>query len=177
MKKVVVLAATFFAALGVMATSATSRSNETGVTAKTVVIGGTFPLTGPAAAYAPIPLGMKAYFAYVNKRRGPDGKRGVMGRQIVWKYYDHGYNTATSLQLARKLVQEDKVFATVGDLAERLLPVQVLAARDEPGRGLRVRLGHDRPPTSARVRAWSARRRRITESSRAMVSCSSRYSA
>ena len=71
---------------------------------------------------APIPLGMKAYFAYVNARKGPDGKRGVMGRQIVWKYYDNAYNTATSLQLARRLVQEDKVFATVGDLGTE--PVQ-----------------------------------------------------
>ena len=45
-----------------------------------------------------------------------------MGRQIVWKYYDNAYNTATSLQLARRLVQEDKVFATVGDLGTE--PVQ-----------------------------------------------------
>ena len=29
----------------------------------TIVVGGTFPLTGVAAAYAPIPLGMKAYFS------------------------------------------------------------------------------------------------------------------
>jgi len=87
-----------------------------GVTAKTIAIGGTFPLTGPAAAYAPIPLGMKAYFSYINARRGPDGKRGVMGRQIVWKYYDDGYNPANTVQLTRKLVEEDKVFATVGQL-------------------------------------------------------------
>jgi branched-chain amino acid transport system substrate-binding protein len=87
-----------------------------GVTAKSITIGGTFPLTGPAAAYAPIPLGMKAYFSYINARRGPDGKRGVMGRQIVWKYYDDAYNPANTVQLTRRLVEEDKVFATVGQL-------------------------------------------------------------
>jgi len=87
-----------------------------GVTAKKIVVGGTFPLTGPAAAYAPIPAGMRAYFSYINARRGPDGKRGVMGRQIVWKYYDDGYNPANTVQLTRKLVEEDKVFATVGQL-------------------------------------------------------------
>ena len=57
-----------------------------GITSKTIVIGGTFPLTGPASSYAPIPAAMKAYFSYINARRGPDGKRGVYGRQIVFKY-------------------------------------------------------------------------------------------
>ena len=40
---------------------------------------------------------MKAYFSYINARRGPDGKRGVYGRQIVFKYYDDGYNPANSV--------------------------------------------------------------------------------
>ena len=87
-----------------------------GITAKTITIGGTFPLTGPVSSYAPIPAGMKAYFSYINARRGPDGKRGIYGRQIVWKYYDDGYNPVNSIQLTRKLVQEDNVFAVVGSL-------------------------------------------------------------
>ncbi len=87
-----------------------------GITASTITIGGTFPLTGPVSSYAPIPAGMKAYFSYINARKGPDGKRGIYGRQIVWKYYDDGYNPANSIQLTRKLVQEDKVFAVVGSL-------------------------------------------------------------
>jgi branched-chain amino acid transport system substrate-binding protein len=87
-----------------------------GITAKTITIGGTFPLTGPVSSYAPIPAGMKAYFSYINARKGPDGKRGVYGRQIVWKYYDDGYNPVNSIQLTRKLVQEDNVFAVVGSL-------------------------------------------------------------
>ena len=87
-----------------------------GISAKTITIGGTFPLTGPASSYAPIPQSMKAYFSYINARRGPDGKRGVYGRQIVFKYYDDGYNPVNSVQLQRKLVEEDKVFAIVGSL-------------------------------------------------------------
>ena len=87
-----------------------------GITASTITIGGTFPLTGPASSYAPIPQAMKAYFSHINARRGPDGKRGVMGRQIVFKFYDDGYNPVNSVQLQRKLVQEDKVFAVVGTL-------------------------------------------------------------
>jgi branched-chain amino acid transport system substrate-binding protein len=92
-----------------------------GVTAKSITIGGTFPLTGPAATYAPIPLGMKAYFAYTNARRAsktqdPTRQRGVFGRQLVWKYYDDGYNPANTALLTRRLVEEDHVFATVGGL-------------------------------------------------------------
>ena len=59
---------------------------------------------------------MKAYFSYINARRGPDGKRGIYGRQIVFKYYDDGYNPVNSVQLQRKLVEQDKVFAVVGTL-------------------------------------------------------------
>ncbi len=95
---------------------ADATAAEPGINARTITIGGTFPLTGPASSYAPIPAGMRAYFSYVNARRGPDGKRGIYGRQIVFKFFDDGYNPVNSVQLARKLVQEDKVFAMVGTL-------------------------------------------------------------
>jgi branched-chain amino acid transport system substrate-binding protein len=89
---------------------------EPGITARTITIGGSFPLTGTASSYAPIPGAMKAYFSYINARRGPDGKRGVMGRQIVFKYYDDGYNPVNTVQQHRRLVEQDKVFAVVGTL-------------------------------------------------------------
>ena len=92
------------------------KAADPGITASSITIGGTFPLTGPASSYAPIPAGMKAYFSYINARRGPDKKRGVGGRQIVWKYYDDGYNPVNSVQLQRRLVEQDKVFAVVGTL-------------------------------------------------------------
>ena len=55
MRKVVLLAAALVVALGVTASSATSASSETGITARTITIGGTFPLTGPASLYATDP--------------------------------------------------------------------------------------------------------------------------
>jgi len=116
MRKVVLLVAALVAALGITASSATSAATETGVTARSVTIGGTFPLTGPASLYAPIPAAMKAYFSYINSRKGPDGKRGVYGRQIVFKIYDDGYNPALTVQQTRKLVEEDNVFAVIGSL-------------------------------------------------------------
>ena len=93
-----------------------ARSRTPGVTAKKITIGGTFPLTGPVAGYAPIATGIRAYFSYINARKGPDGKRGIMGRQVEFKVYDDGYNPANTVQLTRKLVEEDKVFATSDSL-------------------------------------------------------------
>jgi branched-chain amino acid transport system substrate-binding protein len=116
-RKFIVSAVVLIAALAFTVSGAVGGAEQTpGVTAKTITIGGTFPLTGPAASYAPIPVGMKAYFAYINARKGPDGKRGVMGRRIIWKYYDDGYNPANTRQLSARLVEQDKVFATVGQL-------------------------------------------------------------
>jgi branched-chain amino acid transport system substrate-binding protein len=98
-----------------------------GVTKSTITIGGTFPLSGIASLYAPIPRGMAAYFSWANSRKGADGKRGVYGRQIVWKYYDDGYNPAQTVQLTNKLILQDKVFAIVGSLGtEPNLPIRPL---------------------------------------------------
>jgi branched-chain amino acid transport system substrate-binding protein len=116
MRKVGIAVFAVVAALGVFAAGASPATQEAGVTAKTVTIGGTFPLTGRASVYATIGQAMKAYFSYVNARRGPDGKRGVGGRQIVFKVYDDGYNPANTVQQARRLVEQDKVFAVVGAL-------------------------------------------------------------
>ncbi len=117
MRKLIACGVGLVAALAFAVPGALGGASGTqGVTANTITVGGTFPLTGPAAAYAPIPLGMKAYFSYINARRGPDHKRGVMGRQIVWKFYDDAYNPANTVQLTRRLVEQDKVFATVGQL-------------------------------------------------------------
>jgi branched-chain amino acid transport system substrate-binding protein len=116
MRRVVLIGLALVAVLAVSATTSTAASSETGVTARTITIGGTFPLTGAASLYANIPSAMKAYFSYVNRRKGPDGKRGVFGRQIVFKFYDDGYNPANTVQLTRRLVEQDQVFAVVGSL-------------------------------------------------------------
>jgi branched-chain amino acid transport system substrate-binding protein len=111
------LVAAIVAAATVCVTAlAGSSAAPPGVTAHHFTIGGTFPLSGPASFYSPIPVGMKVYFTYRNTTRGADGKRGIAGRQIVWKYYDDGYNPANTAQMTRKLVEEDRVFALFGGL-------------------------------------------------------------
>ena len=126
MRKLFACGGALVAALAFTVPGALGGAEQTpGVTAKKIVIGATFPLTGPVAGYAPIATGIKTYFSYINARRGPDGKRGIMGRQVDFKVYDDGYNPANTVQFTRKLVEEDKVFAIVGQLGTE----PVLAAR------------------------------------------------
>jgi len=88
-----------------------------GVTKSLITLGGTFPLTGPAALYAPIPRGMAIYFSWVNARVNKgDRKRGVYGRQIRFKYYDDQYNPSKTVELTNQLLLQDNVFAIVGSL-------------------------------------------------------------
>lgn len=88
-----------------------------GVTPKLVKIGGTFPLSGPAAGYAPIPRGMAAYFSYENAtKRGADKARGCGARQVKFTYLDDGYNPTNTVTQTIKLVKDEKVLATVGGL-------------------------------------------------------------
>jgi branched-chain amino acid transport system substrate-binding protein len=99
----------------VLLPGAMGRSAVPGVTPKIVLIGGTFPFSGPASSYAPIPVGMQAYFSYANAKK-TKGKRGVFGRQIRFNAVDDGYNPALTVQKTKQLVEQDKVFALVGGL-------------------------------------------------------------
>jgi branched-chain amino acid transport system substrate-binding protein len=126
MKKVVFALGVVAIAAAVMLPGAMGGSAaEPGITAKTVKIGGTFPFSGPASSYAPIPVGMKAYFSYVNATR-TNGKRGVFGRQIVFDAQDDGYNPALTVQKTKELVEQKKVFALVGGLGTE--PQQAVTA-------------------------------------------------
>ena len=85
-------------------------SADPGVSATTIVIGGTSPLTGPAAAYASVARGAKAYFDYVNATGG------VANRKIDYRIVDDAYNPAQTVQAVRRLVEQDKVFAVFNTL-------------------------------------------------------------
>jgi branched-chain amino acid transport system substrate-binding protein len=94
-------------ALGVTAAMAgTARGgDDPGLTSKTILLGGTAPLTGPASSYAAAAKGAEAYFRYVNARGG------VNGRTIAYRVLDDAYNPAQTLPLTRQLVEQDRVFA------------------------------------------------------------------
>ena len=63
------------------------------------------PLSGEAAAFGAVAPGAKAYFDYVNS------KGGVHGRKIDYRFYDDAYNPAQTVQLTRRLVEQEGVLA------------------------------------------------------------------
>jgi len=106
-----VLLAAVAAALGVaLPTALAGSTSDPGVTPTTIVLGGTSPLTGPAAAYASVARGAKAYFDSVN------AKGGVAKRKIDYRIVDDAYNPAQTVQDVRRLVEQDKVFAIFNTL-------------------------------------------------------------
>jgi branched-chain amino acid transport system substrate-binding protein len=117
-KALVAIIATAAMVIGASGASAMTRADAAtpGVSNTLITIGGTFPLTGPISLYAPIPKGMQVYFSWINSRKGTDGKRGVYGRQIRWKYYDDQYTPSKSVELTNQLLLQDNVFAIVGSL-------------------------------------------------------------
>jgi len=99
------LAGAALLALLAVAGAGASPGADPGVTPTSILLGGTAPLTGEAAAFGAVAPGAKAYFDYVN------GKGGVNGRKISYTYYDDAYNPAQTVQATRRLVEQDKVFA------------------------------------------------------------------
>src|SRR5256886_2176345 len=83
---------------------------DPGVTASSIKIGGTFPMTGPASLYKTIPLAEKAYFDYVNAHGG------VNGRKIDFEILDDSYDPSKTVPAAQQLVEKDGVFAVFGSL-------------------------------------------------------------
>ena len=84
-----------------------------GVTDTEILLGAHFPLSQTAAAaYAPVADAMRAYFDYINS------KGGVHGRKIRFIVGDDHYNPADTVEVVRKLVEQDKVFAIVGGLGD-----------------------------------------------------------
>jgi branched-chain amino acid transport system substrate-binding protein len=109
-KKLGALLFVLLATTAVASSAAASHQGTPGVTSKQVVIGGTFPYSGPAALYRTIPTAEQAYYAYVNARGG------VNHRKIVDKTLDDGYNPAQTVPKVKELVEQDHVFAIVGSL-------------------------------------------------------------
>ncbi len=80
-------------------------SSTPGVSSSTITIGGTVPITGPAALFASVGSGASAYFSYVNAHGG------VNGRKIKYVYLDDAYDPAKTVELTRQLVEQKHVFA------------------------------------------------------------------
>jgi len=100
----------FGLALAVTPAAAQKKYDE-GASDTEVRIGHTNPYTGPASAYGVFGKTIAAYFKMVND------KGGIRGRKVTFVTYDDGYNPKKTVELAKKLVEEDKVlllFQTLG---------------------------------------------------------------
>jgi branched-chain amino acid transport system substrate-binding protein len=86
-------------------TAAAGPVADPGITSNSVLLGGTVPLSGPAAAFANVAPGANAYFRYLNDRGG------IHGRKIRYRYVDDGFEVGRTVEETRKLVQQDRVFA------------------------------------------------------------------
>src|SRR5829696_5905090 len=97
-----------------MVVAACGRSDDDekspGVTDDSIKLGGSYPFSGPASAYKNISDGAKAYFSFTN------AKGGVDGRKIEFETLDDGYEPPRAVQNARRLVEQDKVFALFNTL-------------------------------------------------------------
>ncbi|HXJ83208.1 MAG TPA: ABC transporter substrate-binding protein [Candidatus Methylomirabilis sp.] len=82
-----------------------------GVTATEIKIGNTNPYSGPASAYGTIGKALGAYFKKVNDEGG------INGRKITYITYDDAYTPPKTVEMARRLVEQDQVaflFQTLG---------------------------------------------------------------
>jgi branched-chain amino acid transport system substrate-binding protein len=91
--------------------AAVTAQTVVGVTATEIKIGNTNPYSGNASAYGTIGKAIAAYFKKVNDEGG------VNGRKINFISYDDGYSPPKTVEMIRKLVEQDQVallFQTLG---------------------------------------------------------------
>ena len=85
-----------------------NTASDVGITATTITLGNITAESGFLGdAFAPAVRGLRAWVQATN------AKGGINGRQIILKTCDDQENRSRVLQCARKLVEEDKVFALV----------------------------------------------------------------
>ncbi|HMK69009.1 MAG TPA: ABC transporter substrate-binding protein [Stellaceae bacterium] len=86
-------------------------ANAPGVTATEIKIGQTMPYSGNASAYGTIGKAELAYFKMINEQGG------INGRKINLISLDDGYSPPKTVELVRRLVEQDEVaflFQTLG---------------------------------------------------------------
>jgi branched-chain amino acid transport system substrate-binding protein len=98
-------------ALLTLGLAAPAAAADPGVTATEIKIGNTNPYSGNVSAYGAIGKAIAAYFRKVNDEGG------VNGRKITFISYDDGYSPPRTVEMVRKLVEQDQVlfvFQTLG---------------------------------------------------------------
>jgi branched-chain amino acid transport system substrate-binding protein len=87
------------------------KKYDPGANDKEIRIGNTNPYSGPASAYGQIGKAIAAYWRMVNDQGG------INGRKVNFVTYDDSYSPPKTVEMARKLVEQDQVlmlFQTLG---------------------------------------------------------------
>jgi branched-chain amino acid transport system substrate-binding protein len=92
-------------ALAAPAIVCAQKKYDPGVTDKEIKLGHTNPYSGPLSAYGVIGKGIAAFWQMVNESGG------INGRTVNFISYDDGFQPPKTVEMVRKLVEDDQVFA------------------------------------------------------------------
>jgi branched-chain amino acid transport system substrate-binding protein len=109
LRRILVFLITLVVGLGLA--GAPAGAQTPGVSATEIKIGNTNPYSGPASAYGTIGKAIGAYFKKVNDEGG------INGRKINFVTHDDGYSPPKTVEMVRRLVEQDQVafvFQTLG---------------------------------------------------------------
>jgi branched-chain amino acid transport system substrate-binding protein len=101
-RKLISIAALLSVALASPAALA-QKKYDPGANDKEIKIGNIMPYSGPASAYGTIGKAEAAYFKMINDQGG------INGRKINFISMDDGYSPPKTVEMARKLVEQDEV--------------------------------------------------------------------
>jgi branched-chain amino acid transport system substrate-binding protein len=104
------LAVAGVAAVALSSGAVAQKKYDPGADDKEIKVGSIHPYSGPASAYGTIGKAIGAYFDKVS------AEGGINGRKIKYVALDDGYNPAKTVEMARKLVEEDEVLLVFNPL-------------------------------------------------------------
>ncbi len=91
------------ATLAISGSALAQKKYDTGASDTEIKIGQTMPYSGPASAYGQIGKTQLAYFKMINEQGG------INGRKINLISVDDGYSPPKTVEMIRKLVEQDEV--------------------------------------------------------------------
>jgi branched-chain amino acid transport system substrate-binding protein len=86
------------------------KKYDTGASDTEIRIGNAAPYSGPVSAYGAIGRAIDAYFKMVNDRGG------INGRKVTFISYDDQYSPPKTIEVTRRLVEQDGVLALSGNV-------------------------------------------------------------
>jgi len=110
MKRISVPIAALLAAALAAPVALAQKKYDPGATDTEIKVGNIMPYSGPASAYGTIGRAVAAYIKKVNDEGG------VNGRKINFISVDDGYSPPKTVEMARKLVEQDQVLLLWGPL-------------------------------------------------------------